>query len=175
MDSTSFRPVTSPLGEIEIDLNAPCDVLRTYLHRNFRNELNGVCGDSFLFISPTAKVETNFNTGYKSSTKNNSTKTNNNNSDNKDNVNKDNDSNDSNDNNNSNKNISGITFLPRYLENRTFCKAVAPYSTEPRTLVGRFTVIIIPEKGKKKKTIYRHRANDEELAEQEIIDGKFLR
>ena len=45
------------LGEISIDLNAPCDVLRTYMHRNFRDKLNKEDGDSFLFILPNLKTQ----------------------------------------------------------------------------------------------------------------------
>jgi hypothetical protein len=38
------------LGVIQISLDAPCDVLREYIRRNFRTTLNKTIGDSFVFI-----------------------------------------------------------------------------------------------------------------------------
>ncbi|CAE7640244.1 unnamed protein product, partial [Symbiodinium microadriaticum] len=39
------------LGTLFMDLDAPCDVLRVYIERNFRDELNEECGRAFrLFV-----------------------------------------------------------------------------------------------------------------------------
>jgi hypothetical protein len=38
------------LGDIFMDLDAPCNVMRTYIHKSFRSELNDTVGDSFLFF-----------------------------------------------------------------------------------------------------------------------------
>lgn len=38
------------LGYIKMDVLAPCDVMREYIQRNFREQLNGIIGDSFLFF-----------------------------------------------------------------------------------------------------------------------------
>lgn len=37
------------LGEFKMDLNAPCDIMREYIRRSFREELNKTIGESFLF------------------------------------------------------------------------------------------------------------------------------
>ena len=37
-------------GSFEMDLDAPCSVMRLYLRKNFRELLNDSCGDSFLFF-----------------------------------------------------------------------------------------------------------------------------
>lgn len=42
------------LGEINMDLKAPCDVMREYVQRAFRKRLNEVMGDSFLFLARDA-------------------------------------------------------------------------------------------------------------------------
>lgn len=43
------------LGTIEMDLDAPCDILRTYIERNFREELNEECGRAFSFFVRTGE------------------------------------------------------------------------------------------------------------------------
>lgn len=35
------------LGTFMMDLDAPCDVMRSYIERNFRDELNEECGHAF--------------------------------------------------------------------------------------------------------------------------------
>ena len=52
LPTTGFRSVQIPLGQIKVDMNCPCDVLRTYMYKNFRSKLNVECGESFLFILP---------------------------------------------------------------------------------------------------------------------------
>ena len=52
MLSSGFRPEQVPVGGLEIDLNAPADVLRIYMHRYFRQVLNETVGDGFLFLIP---------------------------------------------------------------------------------------------------------------------------
>ena len=42
------------LGEFEMDTNAPCDVMREYVQRSFREKLNPIVGDSFLFFAVLA-------------------------------------------------------------------------------------------------------------------------
>lgn len=43
------------MGTLYIDLDAPVEVMREYIQRQFRDFLNDVCGDSFLFF---ARLET---------------------------------------------------------------------------------------------------------------------
>lgn len=38
------------LGDIMFDEDAPCDVVRDYIQRSFREKLNEICGDAFLFL-----------------------------------------------------------------------------------------------------------------------------
>jgi hypothetical protein len=46
------------IGTFHMDLDAPCDVLRSYLERNFREELNEECGHAFsLFVRDSKGVE----------------------------------------------------------------------------------------------------------------------
>lgn len=40
---------TDQLGIIRMDLDAPCDIARQYIERNFRQQLNDHCGSSFSF------------------------------------------------------------------------------------------------------------------------------
>lgn len=38
------------LGDVMFDEDAPCDVVRDYIQRSFREKLNEICGDAFLFF-----------------------------------------------------------------------------------------------------------------------------
>lgn len=42
------------LGEFQMDVNAPVDIMREYVQRAFRDKLNPICGDSFLFFAVLA-------------------------------------------------------------------------------------------------------------------------
>lgn len=41
---------TTVLGEFKLDMNAPADIMREFIRRSFRTELNTTIGDSFLFF-----------------------------------------------------------------------------------------------------------------------------
>ena len=45
------------LGEISIDIDAPLSVMRLYLQRYMREDLNEKCGDSFLFLADIEGAE----------------------------------------------------------------------------------------------------------------------
>lgn len=38
------------LGDLRVDLQAPLDIMREYIQRNYRDKLNQTCGDSFEFF-----------------------------------------------------------------------------------------------------------------------------
>jgi hypothetical protein len=46
------------IGSFDIDIDAPCSIMRTYLRKNFREKLNEICGDSFQFFGVIDDVET---------------------------------------------------------------------------------------------------------------------
>ena len=50
---------TTVLGEFKLDLKAPAEIMREFIRRNFRVELNTTIGDSFLFfkVDPDTAVE----------------------------------------------------------------------------------------------------------------------
>ena len=52
MENKGFRPEQISIGIVEIDLKAPVDVMRIYMHRYYRAVLNEHVGDSFLFLIP---------------------------------------------------------------------------------------------------------------------------
>ena len=52
METKGFRPEQTSIGIVEIDLNAPVDVMRLYMHRYYRAVLNEAVGDAFLFLIP---------------------------------------------------------------------------------------------------------------------------
>ena len=41
--------VREEIGTFLMDLDAPCSIMRTYIQKNFREKLNDITGDSFLF------------------------------------------------------------------------------------------------------------------------------
>lgn len=49
LDSDYGEP--SVIGSFEMDVDAPCSVMRIYLHKRFRDKLNQETGDSFLFFN----------------------------------------------------------------------------------------------------------------------------
>lgn len=46
------------IGSFSMDLDAPCSIMRTYLQKKFREELNDITGDSFLFFGVIDDSET---------------------------------------------------------------------------------------------------------------------